>query len=245
MFETINEIFNRTGSHLYSGITFYLPPLFVAFVVLMLAWAMAHAVRFALSRLVKGAAVDRFLKSSGFSNLVHSEGGLRTGPLVARAAYWLFLLGGLLCAISVFDTEWTRRIVETTVLLLPKAFTAAVILVAGLWLSLFLSRSVLLWASGENLPAPRRWASAVRVIVMFTAIVVAADVLNFAPGVFFAAFIILVGGAALASALAFGLGGQHAVRRWISGGAPGSADSSDSSSVQDAQEEEASLWRHL
>ncbi|MEP7365369.1 MAG: hypothetical protein ABI972_19115 [Acidobacteriota bacterium] len=239
MFETMNEIFSRTGSHLYYGITLYLPPLFVAFVILLLSWLIAHAARFAVSRLVKGKAADHFLKSSGFSNLVLSEGTLRTGPLVARAVFWLFLLGGLLCAISVFDTQWTQRMVENIVLLFPKALTAGVILIAGLWLSLYLSRSILLWASDERLPAPRRWASAVRVIVMFTAIVVAADVLNFAPAVFFAAFIILVGGAVLASALAFGLGGQHAVRKWISGGAPSSTH------VESTEEDEAALWRHL
>ena len=238
MFETINEIFNRTWSYLYTGVTSYLPPLFVAFVVLVLAWIVAHLGRFLVSHLVKGLAFDRFLKSSGFSHLVRPEGDLRTGPLVARAVFWLVFLGGILSAISVFETQWTQRIVETIVLLLPKALTAGVIIIAGLWLSLYLSRSVLVWASAEALPAPRRWASAVRVIVMFTAIVVAADVLNFAPGVFFAAFIILVGGATLASALAFGLGGQHAVRRWISRGEADSSDPRDG-------EEETSVWRHL
>ena len=76
-------------------------------------------------------------------------------------------------------------------------------------------------------------------MVIFTAVVVAADVLNFAPGVFFAAFIILVGGAALTAAIAFGLGGQHAVQRWISGG-----DASQPA-VRDKEVEESSLWRHL
>jgi len=240
MFETINEIFTRTWSHLYAGVTFYLPPLFVAFVVVALAWLVAHVGRFLVSRLVTGLAADRFLRSTGLSNLVRPQGELRTGPLVARAVFWILFLGGVLSAISVFETQWTQRIVETVVLLMPKALTAGVILIAGLWLSLYLSRSALLWASEEHLPAPRRWASVVRVVVIFTAVVVAADVLNFAPGVFFAAFVILVGGAALGAAIAVGLGGQHAVRRWVTGGETG-----DSGVPGAEKEEEASLWRHL
>ncbi|MBK7930863.1 MAG: hypothetical protein IPJ98_26325 [Bryobacterales bacterium] len=46
---------------------------------------------------------------------------MRTGPLVARAVFWLLLLGGVLSAISVFETQWTQRIVEAVVLLAPKA----------------------------------------------------------------------------------------------------------------------------
>lgn len=237
MLETINEIVQRTWGHLYAGLTHYLPPLFVAVLILAGAWVLAHAGRFVVSRVVKGLAADRFLKRSGLSNLLRPEGDLRTGPLVARAVFWLLLLGGVLSAISVFETQWTQRIVEAVVLLAPKAATAGLILLAGMWLSLYLSRSTLLWAAEEKLPAPRRWAAVVRAIVTFTAVVVAADVLNFAPGVFFAAFVILVGGAALAGAIAFGLGGQHAVRGWMGG--------KREEAARLAEEEEASLWRHL
>lgn len=83
-----------------------------------------------------------------------------------------------------------------------------------------------------------RWAASVRAIVAFTAVVVAADVLNFAPAVFFAAFVILVGGSVLTAAIAFGLGGQHAVRRWMQG-----RDRGHASRLK--QEDEVSLWRHL
>ncbi|HEX5102751.1 MAG TPA: hypothetical protein VFV87_03015, partial [Pirellulaceae bacterium] len=165
MFETINEIFNRTWSQLYAGLTFYIPPLFVAFVVIAVAWLAAHFVRFLVSHLVKGLAFDRFLRSTGLSLLVRPQGELRTGPLAAKAVFWIVFLGGMLAAVSVFETQWTRRIVEAVVLLLPNVLTAAAILIAGLWLSLYLSRSVLLWAAEERMPTPRRWASAVRVVV--------------------------------------------------------------------------------
>ena len=45
--------------------------------------------------------------------------------------------------------------------------------------------------------------------------VAASDYLNFARRVFLAAFIMVLGGAALAASLAFGLGGRDAVRRHL------------------------------
>lgn len=238
MLDTVNEVFHRTWNQVYFGVTHYLPPLLVAVLLTAAAWVAAHAARFLVARLVTGFAADRFLRRTGFSNLVRPEGDLRTGPLVSRAVFWLVFLGGVLSAISVFQSQWTGRLVEAVILLMPKIFTAGVILLGGLWLSLYLSRSTLLWACEEHLPAPRRWASAVRVVVMFTAVVVAADVLNFAPAVFFAAFLMLVGSAALGVALALGLGGQDAVRKWIKG-EPGTARDAA------ACEEETSAWRHL
>jgi len=52
-------------------------------------------------------------------------------------------------------------------------------------------------------------------VILFVAVVAAADYLNFARGVFLAAFIILLGAAALAAALAIGLGGRDAARHYL------------------------------
>ena len=89
----------------------------------------------------------------------------------------------------------------------------ALILLAGLWLGQYLGRGALVWAVNEDLPSPRKLAAGVRALVTFAAVVVAADTLNFAPAVFLAAFILMLGGAALAAGLAIGLGARDAVRR--------------------------------
>ncbi len=123
---------------------------------------------------------------------------------------------------------------QSFVFLIPKMVVAGLILLAGVWLSQFLGRSALVWAVNESLPSPRKLAGAVRVAVLFVAVVVAADQLDFARHVFLAAFVIVMGGAVLAVSLALGLGGRDAVSsyfRWR----------------QEAGENrgERSLWNHL
>jgi hypothetical protein len=112
-----------------------------------------------------------------------------------------------LLGVNVFGTDLTTRIVQSFVFLLPRLFVAGLILLTGTWLGQYLGRGVLVWAVNENFPSPRRLAAVVRILIVFVAVVVAADQLNFARSVFLAAFIILVGGAVLAASLAFGLGG--------------------------------------
>ena len=97
-----------------------------------------------------------------------------------------------------------------------------------------LGLSTLVWAVNEEIPCPRRIAGAVRIVIMFVALVAAADYLDFARGVFLAAFIILLGGSTLAASLAIGLGGRDAAKRYLE--------------LRKAREEESgarSLWTHL
>lgn len=233
MIRTLQDVLDRVLDTISFHLTTYVPPLVVALIVLALFWLVAKLVRWLMTKAIKGAGIDRFLSDSGFRSMFDSAGRLHGTPLIAGAAYWLILAGGVLAALNVFGTDLTSRMVETTVFLFPKAVTAGLILLAGAWLAQYLGRSVLVWASNEELPAPRRLAAATRIVTMFVAVVVASDVLDFAPRVFFAAFVILVGGAVLAGSLALGLGGRDAMRGYL--------DERKSRK----SEEEKSLWSHL
>jgi hypothetical protein len=233
MLRTLQDVLDRIVDVISYHLTTYVPPLIVALIVFALFWLVAKFVRWLMTKAIKGAGIDRFLSDSGFRSMFDSAGRLHGTPLIAGAAYWLILAGGVLAALNVFGTGLTSRMVETTVFLFPKAVTAGLILLAGAWLAQFLGRSILVWASNEELPAPRRIAAAARTVTMFVAVVVASDVLDFAPRVFFAAFVILVGGAVLAGSLALGLGGRDAIRTYLA----------ERKSRQ--AEEEKSLWSHL
>ena len=158
--------------------------------------------RWLIYRIFKGLTIDKFLRQSGIAFLVDPSGRLRATRLVAETVYWCILLSGVLVGVNVFGTDLTTQIVQSFVFLLPKLFVAGLILLGGTWLGQYLGRSMLVWAVNENFPSPRRLAAVVRILIMFVAVVVAADQLNFARSVFLAAFIIFVGGAVLAASLA-------------------------------------------
>jgi hypothetical protein len=230
MIGTLQEILERTGQMLYGQATVLAPALLAALVIMLVAWGLAWLVRWCLLRVYHAARLEKFLSDSGLRPML----GRTPGALMAGTAlYTAILLGGFLTAISVFDSRLAAGIVEGTVYLLPKLLAAAAIVIAGLWLARYLGRSVLVWVSNERLPAPRRWAAATRVAIGFSSVVVAAHVLNFAPQVFLAAFIIGLGGAALATSLWVGLGGLDALRRALAREPTG------------RKEEEPELWHHL
>lgn len=233
MISTLRMVLEGALERLYQHVTTYLPPLLAALALLLSAYLAAVLVRWVIYRIFKGLSMDRFLRQSGIAFMVDSSGRLRATRLVAETAYWGILLSGVLIGVNVFGTDLTTRIIQSFLFLLPKLAVAGFILLAGAWLGQYLGRSMLVWAVNEGFPFPRRLAVVTRILIMFVAIVVAADELNFARSVFLAAFIIFVGGAVLAASLAIGLR-RGGLRPFIEAKEDQAGDSG-----------ERSLWSHL
>lgn len=239
MIETLNSIIRGALGRLSQQVQDDLPPFIAALAILAVAYVFARVARWLVRRAFKGIALDRWLRRSGVSAILNPSGSVRASRVAPRLAYWGILLLGLVAALNAFGTGLTARVAEQIVFLFPKLAGAGLILLAGVWLAQYLSRSALIWAVNEDLPAPRRVALAVRAFVVFAAVVVAADALNFARSVFLAAFVLILGGAALAAALAIGLGTRDAVRRHMI------ERSADHSHEERTLTADRTLWNHL
>jgi len=233
MIETLKKVLAGALERLQYQVTTYLPPLLAALTLVLGAYLTALLARWLIYRIFKGLAIDKFLRQSGVAFLVDPSGRLRATRLVAETVYWCILLSGFLLGVNVFGTDLTNQIVQSFMSLLPRLFVAGLILLGGTWLGQYLGRGMLVWAVNENFPSPRRLAAVVRILIMFVAVVVASDQLNFARSVFLAAFIIFVGGAVLAASLLIGLG-RGSVRRFL-----------EEKSDQTGESGERSLWSHL
>jgi len=236
MSETLGTIFSGVLERLHTQATTHLPSLIAAGVIFVVAFVMAVFVRALIVRLFKGATIDRFLRKTGLAFMMDPTGGFRATRIASEGAYWIILIAGALNGLSVFGTDLTAQLIEDFVLLIPKLIVAGVILLSGTWLSQYLSRCTLVWAFNEGLPYPKRLGVAVRVVVLFVAVVVAADHLDFARSVFLAAFIMFMSGLILTVSLAFGLGSSATLRQYLE---------SKRKNETSETEEERSLWTHL
>jgi hypothetical protein len=217
MIKTFQRILEQALERIARITTNYLPSAIAGLAILTASYVIAVLVRWFLHRVFKGRAFDRFLRRSGLTSALPDSERLRASWLVSATAYWFILILGGVAALDAFDTQLSSRMIETLVFLFPKLLTGFCILIAGIWLSQYLSRSALVWAVNGDIPGARRLASAVRILVVFVAVVVASDYLNFARSVFLASFILLVGGAVLAASLALGLRGKETLARLLLG----------------------------
>lgn len=215
MIDTLQAIIRGALERLSQQMQHDLPPVIAALAILVAAFLVARLARWLVLRVFKGIEFDLWLRRSGLSAILNPSGTLRASRVAARTAYWGILVIGLLAALNALGTQVTQRMAEQIVFLFPKLAGGGLILLAGMWLGQYLGRSALIWAVNEDLPGPRRLALAVRALVVFASAVVAADTLDFAREVFLAAFILVLGGMALAGGLAVGLGTRDAVTRHL------------------------------
>ena len=234
MIDLLKTIVQEAATRLHHQVTTYLPSLLAAAVMIIGAYLTAILVRWLIYRIFKGFAVDKFLRESGVVYLLAPSGRrLQATRIVAETVFWCVLLTGFLLGLNVFGSDFTTHLEQGIVSFLPKLFVAGLILLGGSWLGQYLGRAMLVWAVNENLSAPRRLGTGVRVLVNFGAVVIAADQLHFSSNVFLAAFIIVVGGLVLAASLAIGLGNRG--MRHLFDDKPGRREDST----------ERSLWNHL
>lgn len=234
MIEAMRFILEGTVDRLKAQTVTYLPSILASIIILAVAWVIAILVRFLVMRLFRGAAIDRFLKTSGLNAVTGGVFSLGATRLAAAVGYWAVLIAGILTALSTLNSSLIAKLTEQAVLLMPKLVTAGVIVLGGLWLGQYLSRSALIWACNQRLPSAHNLAGLVRIAVIFLAVVVAADHLDFARGVFLSAFVICLAGIVLAISLSVGLG-RHEMLDWLS----------RRESRPEEPGREWSLWNHL
>jgi hypothetical protein len=206
MLDILKNSFQEALTRLHYQATTYLPSLVVAAIILVAAYITAIFARWLIYRIFKGVAVDKFLREAGVVFILAPSGHLQATRVAADIVFWCILLSGFLLGLNVFESDLATQVARGIESLLPKLFMAVLILVGGGWLSQYLGHRALVWAANENLPSPHRVGTAVRALVMFAAVVIAADQLHFSSMVFLAAFIIIVAGAVLTAAVAIGRG---------------------------------------
>lgn len=195
--------------------------LLIAILPGILAFFVAFVV-FTLIGIAISAGTRRFLLLIKFDDRIarrQGSGGWSpmTAPtdLVARVAFWGFLLLGLMIGVSAFDTSYASAAALPISLLpyLTHLVGAVLLLLAGVIIARFLARSVLIGAVNAQLQYARFLALGVKWLVLVLAAAMALEHLEIGGVVVDLAFGILFGGIVLTLALAVGLGSRELVSR--------------------------------
>ena len=135
--------------------------------------------------------------------------------IVARASFWICVLLGLVIGVSAFDASYASGAALPISLLpyLTHAVGAALLLVAGILVARFLSRSVLISAVNAQLQYARVLSLGVKWLVLVLTAAMVLDHLQVGENIVELAFGILFGGIVLTLALAVGLGSRVLVSR--------------------------------
>jgi len=174
---------------------------------------------------VFGAFFERLFRMIGFDHLCNRlgvnaallRGGVKTDPsrLIGRGIYWTLIVLASIAGLGALNLTPINQFAQSLLAYVPHLVTAAVILLAGYFLSNFVSQAVLIAAVNAGLPPARLIAACSRWGVQALAGAMALEQLGIAQHIVVVGFGITLGGIVLAGAIAFGLGAADLAKGFL------------------------------
>lgn len=185
-------------------------PRFLAFVaVIAVGLLLSYLIKKVVIFVAKALSFDVLSYRIGLTSLLSKIWYDRTpAETLGRACYWLLLLVFLVLGVSVLHVETLNQLVGRVISWVPLLAVALVIFTVGYFISRFVGTTVLIALVNSQYRSANLIAFLVRCTIMVFFAAIAAEHLGVGRGIVVATFITLLGGTALALALAFGLGGR-------------------------------------
>lgn len=200
----------RTLRDAVATILAFLPALVAGLIVLAIAWIIAVALRRLINALLPRTGLDRFLaRHSVIERADDTHAGSR---VVASATYWAILLIGFMQAANIWDLEFVARGLRRTLAYIPNLVAAVLVFGVALFLGNW-TRERMRTHRTEEEATTTFLPDAVRAAILTVGAFIALRQLMIAPEILLIAFAVVLGGIALATAIAVGLGGRHTVER--------------------------------
>jgi hypothetical protein len=192
----------------------FLPKLIGFIVVLAIGWIIAKVVKAAVVTLLQKVGLDNALHSGSTGQYVDRIAP-DTSPsrLIGSLAFWFIFLGALAVAVSQLGIAALDNFVAAIVAYLPNVIAAVLIfVVAG---AIAAAIGGLVERTVGDTPTGKVVGSVVPVLVMAIATFMILNQLKIAADIVTITYAALLGAAALAMALAFGLGGRDVADRML------------------------------
>jgi len=189
-----------------------LPRLMVALGILMVGLLIAKMIERGAEMALHRIGFDRWMREGGVTEALERAGTtLDPSSVVARLVFWTVMLLVLLLSASALGIAAVSVLFAELMAYIPSVIAAVFVLVIGIMLGEFVKNLVL--ASAGGLPGGENLARAAKAAIILLAIFMALEQLDIAQDIVLVFFIAVVGAAALATGLAFGLGGQDVARQ--------------------------------
>src|SRR4249920_2378572 len=193
-----------------------LPNVLAMGIILLGGLFSAWALGFFAERLFRVIGFDHLCDRLGM-NAALLRGGVKTDPsrIVGRSIYWIVTVLASIAALGALNLAPINQFAQSLLAYVPHLVTAVVILLAGYFLSNFVSRAVLIAAVNAGLPPARLIATCSRWGVQIVSVAMALEELGIAQHIVVVGFGITLGGVVLAAAIAFGLGAKDLAKDFL------------------------------
>lgn len=207
--DTQIDLFLTSLQTFWGQIALFMPKLLAALLLLLAGWLLARVLRAGVKRGLEALGFGVMAEKSGLEALIRQGGvDLSLAGIIAGTTYWLVLLVVAVSAANSLGLDSVAGLANKVILYLPKVVLAVLILVFGTLLARLINRLVFTWLNNNKFPGALTVSTGSEYAVQIFALFLALEQLEIGTTMLTVAFAIVFGGAVLALALAFGLGGR-------------------------------------
>ncbi len=192
----------------------FIPNLIGFFVILLVGFLIARVVRAAITKGLEAAGLDKALHDSQAGEYVEKfSPGASPAKLIGIVGFWLIFLFVLTAAFSALKIPAVTAFMTEVLNYLPNVIAAIIIFVLAAAIAGAIGGAVAKLLG--DTPTGKIVATAVPALIMVIAVFMILNQLKIAPAIVSITYTALLGSVALASALAFCLGGRDVAGRML------------------------------
>ena len=185
----------------------FLPRLAAALGILMAGFAIAKMIERGTDIALRRIGFDRWMSEGGVTEALERAGTrLEPSSVIAKLVFWTVMVLVIVLGADALGIEAVSSLFAELLAYIPNVIAAVIVLVLGILLGEFVKDLVL--ASAGGLHGAITLARAAKGAVILLAVFMALEQLDIAQDIVLVFFIAVVGAAALAAGIAFGLGGR-------------------------------------
>jgi hypothetical protein len=201
-------------------ITAFLPELIGAIIIFVVGWIIARLVKVGVEKILRLVRFNTATEKTGVNKFL-KKGEIVKSPseIVGTLVYWFIMILVIIASLDALGLPIVSDMLNSIFLYIPNVVAAIIVLVLGFLLGNLLSAVVRTAASNAGLKNADGLGKISLYAIVFFSAAIALIQLGIGEEVVVSAFELAFGAAALALALAFGLGGRDVaaeyLKRWL------------------------------
>ena len=196
----LNSLRNLTEGFLSS-----LSSLFVALVTLIVGWFLAKFIRFIIVRVLKSIHFDQLVEKLNIESLfIRLNIKVKPSAIIGKFVYWLILLIFIISATEILGWELASKEISKLIELLPKLLFALIFFIVGYYLSELIRNAVYSATNSAGISGAKAISNIIFYVLMIFISITSLDQAGVDTTLFTSNITIIIGGALLAFALAYG-----------------------------------------
>ena len=212
--KSLTEQLSDSANEFWTAVGDYLPKVFAALVLLVLALIIAKLAQWVVEKLLKLVQFDKLIKNK------QVEKGLSTAEisvdfiaLAGRIAFWVVIIIFAITIVDVLELDALRDVIKNLLGYLPNVLAAAIVLTVAVAGGRLVRDVFKVSLNRMRVDFAHTIATVSYYVIVLFGTVMAIDQLGFDITILAANLTVIVAGIVLALALAFGLGGRDLAGR--------------------------------